>query len=141
MQVTEHQRTFSLALWFEAGDLFVLTHVERLRSLEDAERILADKPSLVLRDGWLWLQASGDHAHKVCSSYECYCGKDCGGIDECGRWTKGMNRLSEDDYFAAQLGIVDFLKFCSADTAFRLSKAVLTEDKDLSGVEPLSEEN
>ncbi len=133
---TQQQTTFTLGLLFECRDLFVLTHV-RPRSAEEAEAILVDKPRLTLRNGWLWLDYKGGRSHEVCSSYECYCGESCYGIDDCGQWREGLNRESSEDYFAAQLGIACFIKLCSVDDKFNLVESRLTKHDVYSDLEPL----
>ena len=87
---------------------------------------------------WLaLLEVDGRHPHMICSSYKCYCGDNCGGIDECGNWQR-LDRHSSEDHLSAQLGIVDFLEAMFNRLRVQVNFVQVLAGKDIEDVQPLS---
>lgn len=114
-------RSAALAVHFEAGDLFVLAHIEGFKSFNEAQRTLMAAPRLFFSDDRLFIAYSGAELHALFSS------EDYSGLDECGRWHPGADRASLEDGWAAQLSVPAFMALRPNAARFRPVWAAVQE--------------
>ena len=91
-------RTAALSAYFEAGDLFVLAHIEGFASFDGAKRALIAGPRLFFADDRIFVACPGREAQLLFSD-----GYDS--LDECGRWLPGANRSLREDGEASRLSM------------------------------------
>jgi hypothetical protein len=108
----QQQRTRAdLVLRFGANDLFIQYALTDFESLEQAQRFIADGPSVAINNG-VYLRCPDGRLREL------YGEEDT--ADECGRWIEGANRDSLDDWLSSLLNVEEFLRWNPQAHSFKL---------------------
>jgi len=109
----------SVVLRFEAGDLFIQAVVNGFKSMNDAQEFISLGPRITVENDWLYVRCP------IGNTLALYRDEDT--ADECGRWIKGADQNSLDDFLESLLSIPEFLQHVPVTTDFVLNWFAITE--------------